>query len=113
LAGRAGLRLADLIDARRLDAPGTAAPLNDLRRAVGGDGFRAALRYEGTDTSMLVALAAEGHGLTALPGTTAERFPGVARVPVMSPRLVHRTELLHGSVGAGSPAAALVALLSA
>ena len=112
LAGRAGLRLADLIDARWLDAPGTAAPLSDLRRAVGGDGFRAALRYEGTDTSMLVALAAEGHGLTALPGPTAERFPGVARVPVMSPRLVHRTELLHGSVRAGSPAAALVALLS-
>ncbi len=113
LAGRAGLRLADLIDARWLDAPGTAAPLSDLRRAVGSDGFRAALRYEGTDTGMLVALAAAGHGLTALPGPTAERFPGVARVPVISPRLVHRTELLHGSVAAGSPAAALAALLSA
>jgi hypothetical protein len=29
-----------------------------------------------------------------------------------SPRLVHRTELLHGSIGAGSPAAALAALLA-
>jgi len=111
LAGRAGLRLADLIDARWIDAPGTAAPLSDLRRAAGTEGFRAALRYEGTDTGTLLALAAAGHGLTVLPGPAAERFPGVASVPITSPRLVHRTELLHGSVGPGSPAAALVAVL--
>jgi DNA-binding transcriptional LysR family regulator len=112
LAGRAGLRLADLIDARWIDAPGTAVPLGDLRRAAGADGFRAALTYEGTDTSTLVALAAAGHGLTVLPGPAAERLPGVASVPVTSPRLVHRTELLHGSVGAGSPAEALAGLLA-
>jgi DNA-binding transcriptional LysR family regulator len=112
LAGRAGLRLADLIDARWLDAPGTAAPLSDLRQAAGTEGFRAALRYEGTDVATLITLAAAGHGLTVLPGPAAERFPGVAQVPITSPRLVHRTELLHGSIGAGSPAAALATVLA-
>jgi len=112
LAGRTGLRLADLIDARWIDAPGTAAPLGDLRRAGGAEGFRAALRYEGTDTGTLVALAAAGHGLTVLPGPAAGQFPGVAGVPITLPRLVHRTELLHGSIGAGSPAAALATLLA-
>jgi DNA-binding transcriptional LysR family regulator len=112
LAGRAGLRLADLIDARWIDAPGTAVPLGDLRRAAGADGFRAALTYEGTDTATLAALAAAGHGLTVLPARAAERFPGVASVPVTAPRLVHRTELLHGSLAAGSPAAALGGLLA-
>ena len=109
LAGRAGLRLADLIDARWIDAPGAAVPLSDLRRAAGSDGFRAALRYEGSDTATLIALAAAGHGLTVLPVRSADHFPGVAPVPMASPRLVHRTELLHGSIGAGSPAAALAA----
>jgi DNA-binding transcriptional LysR family regulator len=112
LAGRAGLRLADLLDARWIDARGTAVPLGDLRRAAGADGFRAALTYDGTDTGTLVALAAAGHGLAVVPGPAAERYPGVASVPITAPRLVHRTELLHGSVGAGSPAAALASLLA-
>ncbi len=112
LARRAGLRLADLIDARWIAAPGVAAPLGDLRRAAGTDGFRAALRYEGTDVGMLIALAAAGHGLTLLPGPAAERFAGVAKVPVTSPRLIHRTEMLHGSIGADSPAVALAAILT-
>jgi DNA-binding transcriptional LysR family regulator len=89
-----------------------AAPLSDLRRATGADGFRAALRYEGTDVGTLIALAAAGHGLTLLPGPAAQRFPGPAKVPVTSPRLIHRTELLHGSIGADSPAAALAAILA-
>jgi DNA-binding transcriptional LysR family regulator len=60
----------------------------------------------------MVALAAAGHGLAVVPGPAAERYPGVASVPITAPRLVHRTELLHGSVGAGSPAAALASLLA-
>jgi hypothetical protein len=36
----------------------------------------------------------------------------VASVPITAPRLVHRTELLHGSIGGGSPAAALAGLLA-
>jgi DNA-binding transcriptional LysR family regulator len=76
------------------------------------NGFRAALTYEGTDTATLAALAAAGHGLTVLPERAAGSFPGVASVPVTAPRLVHRTELLHGSLAAGSPAAALGGLLA-
>jgi DNA-binding transcriptional LysR family regulator len=113
LAARAGLGLADLVDARWIDAPGTSVPLGDLRRAAGTDGFRAAITYEGTDTATLAALAAAGHGLTVLPARAAGRFPGVASVPVTAPRLVHRTELLHGSLAAGSAAAALAGLLAA
>jgi DNA-binding transcriptional LysR family regulator len=112
LAGRAGLRLEDLADARWIDAPGATAPLDDLRRAAGVDGFRPALRYEGTDIRALVAFAASGHGLTVLPAPAAERIPGVAVVRVTSPRLIHRTELLHGSIAVGSPAAALAAALA-
>ena len=112
LAGRAGLRLADLLDARWIDAPGTAVPLGDLRRAAGADGFRPAPAYEGTDTGTLVALAAAGHGLTVVPAAATERYPGVASIPITAPRLVHRTELLHGSIDAGSPAAALASLLA-
>jgi DNA-binding transcriptional LysR family regulator len=112
LAGRAGLRLEDLIDARWIDAPGVAVPLSDLRRTTGTDGFRAALRYEGTDMRTLITLAAVGHGLSLLSGLAAERLPGVAAVPVISPRLVHRIELLHGNIDPDSPAAALAAALA-
>jgi DNA-binding transcriptional LysR family regulator len=112
LAGRGGLRLADLIDARWIDAPATAVPLGDLRQAAGADGFRPALTYEGTDTATLVALAAAGHGLSMLPVSASRRFPEVVAVPITTPRLVHRTELLHGSLGPGSPAAALAGLLA-
>jgi hypothetical protein len=44
-----------------------------------------------------------------LPASAAERIPGVAVVKVTSPRLIYRTELLHGSIAVGSPAAALAA----
>ena len=88
-------------------APGVAVPLSDLRRTTGTDGFRAAPRYEGTNMRTLITLAAVGHGLRLLSGLRAERLPGVAAVPVISPRLVHRIELLHGSIDPDSPAAAL------
>ena len=111
LAGRAGLRLHDLTDAWWIDAPGVAAPLSDLRKAAGTDGFRAALRYEGSEIHTLVGLVAAGHGLTLLTRRAAQRLPGVTSVPITSPRLVHRTELLHGALRPGSPAAVLVTAL--
>lgn len=83
-------------------------PLARLRSATGAGGFRPSLRYEGTDVRGLVALAAAGHGLTLLPRSAA----GTAGVPIAAPRLVHRTELVHGSLP-GGPAAALVSLLRA
>jgi DNA-binding transcriptional LysR family regulator len=94
LARRSGLRLADLADARWLDASDAGLPLAQLRAAGGGQGFRSALRYEGTDVRVLTALAAAGHGLTLLPRTAADGVPGAVAVPVVEPRVVHRTELV-------------------
>ncbi|MEU8969293.1 LysR family transcriptional regulator [Streptomyces monashensis] len=103
LAGRPGLSLGDLADARWLDAPDAALPLDQLRAANGGGAFRPALRYEGTDLHTLTALAAAGHGLTLLPRSAAGAVPGAVAVPLTAPRVVHRTELLHG--GSPGPAA--------
>ncbi|WP_405934289.1 LysR family transcriptional regulator [Streptomyces longwoodensis] len=95
LAHRTGLRLGDLADARWLDAPDTGLPLAQLRAANGGHGFRPALRYEGTDVRVLVALVAAGHGLTLLPRPATGTTPGTIALPLTDPRVVHRTELLH------------------
>ncbi|MEV5612666.1 LysR family transcriptional regulator [Streptomyces sp. NPDC052225] len=108
LARRAGLRLVDLVDARWLDAPGAGVPLDRLRAAHGGGGFRPALRYEGTDLRTLLALAAAGHGLTVLPASLAASCP--TAVPLVAPRVVHRTELVHAGELRG-PAAELAAAL--
>ncbi|MCX5213586.1 LysR family transcriptional regulator [Kitasatospora sp. NBC_00240] len=110
LAGRSGLDLADLADARWLDAPGTAVPAERLRAATGVDGFRPATRYLGTDLRGLFTLVAAGHGLALLPKAVLAGVPGVLAVPVREPRLVHRTELVRGSLPAG-PAALLARLL--
>jgi DNA-binding transcriptional LysR family regulator len=111
LARRTGLSLPDLADARWIDAPAAAAPLGDLRWVAGTDGFRAALRYDGTDLYTLGALVAAGHGLSLLPGPVAGRLAGVRAVPVTSPRLLYRTELLHGSTPPDSPVETLAATL--
>ncbi|MGW1810392.1 LysR family transcriptional regulator [Streptomyces sp. NPDC002078] len=102
LAARAGLRLDDLADARWLDAPDAALPLDQLCAATGGRAFRSALRYEGTDLRALTALAAAGHGLVLLPRWAVTAVPDAVAVPLTAPRVVHRTELVHG----GSPGAA-------
>ncbi|WP_137995007.1 LysR family transcriptional regulator [Streptomyces vilmorinianum] len=110
LAGRPGLRLADLVDARWLDAPDAGFPLDRLRAAHGGPtghGFRTALRHEGTDTRIVGALAAAGHGLTLLPVSLAAGIAGAVAVPLSAPRLVHRVELLHTGTEPGGPAAEL------
>jgi DNA-binding transcriptional LysR family regulator len=110
LAARAAVPLADLLDARWIEAPDLAPPLSDIRRIAGTDGFRPALRYEGTDTLSLIALVAAGHGLTLLPATVVAAGE-LAAVRVAEPRLVHRVELMHGTLREGSPAAALAGLL--
>lgn len=111
LAPRTGLRLADLADARWLDAPDTALPLTHLRAANGGHGFRPALRYDGADVRTLTALAAAGHGLALLPRSAATGVPGTAAVPLAAPRLVHRVELVHAGTPTGA-ARGMVAVLS-
>jgi DNA-binding transcriptional LysR family regulator len=109
LARRLSLRLADLADARWLDAPDTGMPLADLRAATGTDGFRPSLRYEGTDVRTLAALAAAQQGLTVLPRPALAALPGITAVPVAWPPLVHRTELLHAApAGAAAGLAAVL-----
>jgi DNA-binding transcriptional LysR family regulator len=111
LAGRAGLRLSDLADARWIAAPDVTSPLPEIRRLAGVEGFRPAFRYDGSDVMSLVRLAAAGHGLTLLP-ETALPATGVTAVRVARPRVVHRVELVHGTLREGSPAAELAALLA-
>jgi DNA-binding transcriptional LysR family regulator len=111
LAGRAGLRLSDLADARWIAAPDATSPLEEIRRLAGADGFRAAFRYDGSDVMTLIRLATAGHGLTLLP-EAALPPTGVTAVRVASPRVVHRVELVHGTLREGSPAAELAALLA-
>ncbi|MEV7598630.1 LysR family transcriptional regulator [Kitasatospora sp. NPDC089797] len=111
LAGRRGLALADLSAARWLDAPDLAPTAARLRAASGTDGFRPATRYRGTDLHGLLALVATGHGLTLLPEPVAAGAPWLAHAPIAAPRLVHRTELVHGSLPDG-PAALLARLLA-
>lgn len=111
LAGRAALRLADLADARWIEAENVAPPLSEIRRHARTDGFKPALRYTGADVMSLIQLAAGGHGLTLLP-ETALRDRGITSVQVALPRLCHRMELIHATLPKRSPAATLAALLS-
>jgi DNA-binding transcriptional LysR family regulator len=111
LAARSGLRLSDLADARWIEAPDVTSSLAEIRRLAGVEGFRPAFRYDGTDATALIQLAAAGHGLTLLPETALPRA-GIAAVRVASPRVVHRVELVHGTLREGSPAAELAALLA-
>ncbi|MFG3093810.1 LysR family transcriptional regulator [Streptomyces sp. NPDC048202] len=104
LARRTGLRLGDLTDARWIDAPDASLPLDQLRTANGGGAFRPALSYTGTDLRTLTALTAAGHGLALLPLTTATGIPGTVALPLTSPRLVHRTELLYTGTPTGAAA---------
>lgn len=123
LAGRGGVRLIDLVDARWIEAAEVAPPLSEVRRVAGADGFRAAFRYCGTDTLSLIAMVAAGHGLTLLPGAVlpVTTLPatvgpvagnGFSAVRVTEPRVVHRVEMVHGTLRAGSAAAVLAGLFS-
>jgi DNA-binding transcriptional LysR family regulator len=110
LAGRAGLRLADLADARWIDAPDTAIPLAQLRAANGSSGYQPSLRYEGTDLRGLIALTAAGQGLALLPQPAITGTPGITAVPISAPLLVHRTESLHSTTLDGPPGLLAAAL---
>ncbi|WP_440106408.1 LysR family transcriptional regulator [Streptosporangium sp. H16] len=106
LSHRRGLDLTDLTDALWLLAP-VAVPVERLRELAGGGGFRAAFRYDGEDVCTVLNLAAAGHGLVLLPASVAV---GAARgVPLVSPRVVHRVEVLYAE--ATGPAAVLAAQL--
>ncbi|MGW4891756.1 LysR family transcriptional regulator [Kitasatospora sp. NPDC004240] len=112
LAGRSGLALADLSAARWLEAPAVTPPSGRLRSAAGVDGFRPATAYLGGDVRGLLTLVAAGHGLALLPPSAVDGAPGVVAVALREPRLVHRTELVHGSLPEDGPAALLARLLA-
>lgn len=86
-ARRTEVRLADLADARWLDAPRLAAPLPALRR-LGGDGFRGRVTYDGEDLTLLLALVADRCGLAILPRAAAAD----SGRPLAGDPLVHRIE---------------------
>lgn len=111
LAARRTLCLTDLADTRWIAADNV-VPLEEIRRHADTDGFRPALRYTGSDVLTLIRLASAGHGLTLLPETVLPRA-GVAAVPVSTPKVSHRIELIHGTLRNSSPAAELAALVSA
>lgn len=74
LAHRTDLRLADLIDARWIDAPSVSAPLADLSAVVRGGSphLRVALRYDAHDVRTYTELLAGG-------------APGCERAPPCQP----------------------------
>jgi DNA-binding transcriptional LysR family regulator len=109
LATRKRVSLDDLVDARWIDAPDTATPLTHLRAIAGADGFRASLRYDGTDVRTLLTLVAAGGGLALLPQHVVGNRPDATAIPLSAPRLVHRTELVHGHLT--GPATELAATL--
>jgi DNA-binding transcriptional LysR family regulator len=97
LAHRSRLRLDSLVDARWIDAADAAASLADLGGAA-GSAIPTALRLDGCDTRSLLELVAGGHGLAVLPARAVEPGGrGTVLVPLTSPRLVHRVEVVHGS----------------
>jgi DNA-binding transcriptional LysR family regulator len=106
LAGRDGVRLADLTDALWLDAPGAAVPLADLRAALPA-AYPVGVPYAGGDARVLHELVAAGHGLAVLPRSAA----GLRAVPLTAPHLVHRVELVRGAA-AGPAAEAFAAELA-
>ncbi|PUB24451.1 DNA-binding transcriptional LysR family regulator [Promicromonospora sp. AC04] len=91
LAGREGLDLATLTDARWLDTSGTACSTSDLSSAARLR-LRRGATYTGTSAETVAALVRAGHGLHAAPATTGAPA-GLAIVPLAAPRLVHRIEV--------------------
>jgi DNA-binding transcriptional LysR family regulator len=111
LATRKSLRLQDLADARWIAADNIAPPLREIARHAATEGFRPALTYTGQDTRTLIHLASTAHGLTLLP-QSALTDPGITAIPIKTPRLCHRTEIIHAASALNSPASALAALLA-
>lgn len=96
LAHRTDLRLADLIDARWIDAPGVSAPLADLSAVVRGGSphLRVALRYDGHDVRTYTELLAGGQGLGLLPRFALAGRQDLVGIPLTQPELSHRVEAL-------------------
>ena len=111
-AGRAsGLRLSDLADARWIEAFDVTSPLAEIRRLAGVEGFRPAFRYDGPTPRHSFSSPWPG---TASPCCRKRPCPRPGSLPSgwRALRVVHRVELVHGTLREGSPAAELAALLA-
>ncbi len=93
LAGLPGVDLDTIAQARWIDAPNLACDPSSIPGAHPvHPGAR--LRYLGRDTTAVAGLVADHAGLAILPVGVAPPVPGLARVPLRSPVVVHRSELL-------------------
>ncbi|BCY06557.1 LysR family transcriptional regulator [Actinoplanes sp. L3-i22] len=109
LSRRTSVDLADLADAYWIDAPAV-APF----RRLPVDGLRAGLHYDGAEVTVLTGLIAAGHGLAVLPERLLAGRSDLVAVPIGTPRLVHRVELLRApGTDPAEPASRLTALLKA
>lgn len=94
LHNRSGIDLSVLSDAPWIVAPGLSATggthLLQLARPLQPP----PVVYEGNDLPTLLALVSAGHGAALLPEPACANAGGVAAIPLRSPELVHRTELL-------------------
>ncbi|MFI5556593.1 LysR family transcriptional regulator [Streptomyces sp. NPDC051738] len=95
LKGRPRLHLADLCDAQWIDAPSTSAALTELRAICHSKAFPVSLRYEGLDVRTLQGLAEAGLGQVVLPWSVARESTVGTAVPLATPRIVHRREVLY------------------
>jgi DNA-binding transcriptional LysR family regulator len=92
LQNRERIDLDVLADAPWIVAPALAGGADE--RAPTGPRPELQVVYDGKDLPTLLALVAAGLGAALLPAPSCARVDGVTAIPLCSPRLVHRTELL-------------------
>jgi DNA-binding transcriptional LysR family regulator len=93
LASRASIDLDVLADAPWIVAPSLAgSEVYALSPLALGHGRRTA--YDGHDLLTMISLVAGGLGVAVLPASCCGHLDGAVAVPLRTPRLVHRTELL-------------------
>ena len=94
LHSRPEIDLAVLTDAPWIVAPGLSATGGTHSLPLAPSPLPPAVVYEGNDLPTLLALVSAGHGAALLPEPACARAEGIAAIPLRSPELVHRTELL-------------------
>ena len=94
LAGCADVDLAVLRDARWINAPHLRCDPGIVPGSTGSPAT-GRLRYDSHDLAGLFRLVAHHLGLALIPQGLLVHHPGVAAVPLRSPALRHRVELLH------------------
>ncbi|MEU4445210.1 LysR family transcriptional regulator [Actinosynnema sp. NPDC050801] len=93
LAGRTGVSLFELADARWIDAPDALVGLDDLCATTGLPPLRTAVRCLGADLGAVRRLLVAGEGLALLPAEAVT--PDLVGVPVTGVDLAYRSEVLH------------------